>query len=204
MNARLVRLLGCLAAGAGWLLLAGCRIVPEPQADPTRFYVLAGPTVGLPAAAAGAPVVQVRAIEVADYLKGRPLVVRRGGHEIEFREYARWGEPLEAGVGRILREELLARGAAGAVLLPGVRREPGRAKFELALRVLAAEGGADGSVQFRVIWELSANAGPGTAARGDFRAAGLRWDGKSEATLAAGLSEAVSALAGEIAAALPK
>lgn len=203
MKARLVRLLACLAAGAGWLSLAGCRLVPEPQADPTRFYVLAGPPAGSVGAAA-APVVQMRAIEVADYLKGRALVVRRGGNEIEFREYARWGEPLEAGVGRVLREELLARGAAGAVLLPGIRREPGRAKFELGLRVLAAEGGADGAVQFRVIWELLATADQSVAARGDFRAAGLRWDRTSEATLAAGLSEAVSALAGEIAASLPK
>ncbi len=192
-----------LAAGLALLLASGCQIVPEPKADPTRFYVLTGPAGGA-AGAAGGPVVQVRAIEVADYLKGRPLVVRRGGTEIEFREFARWGEPLEAGIGRVLREELLARGAAGAVLLPGVRRESGRARFELGLRVLAAEGGADGAVRFRVIWELMATGSQALVARGDFQPDDLRWDGKAEGSLAAGLSAAVAGLAGEVAAALPK
>jgi uncharacterized lipoprotein YmbA len=132
------------------------------------------------------------------------MVVRRGGNEIEFREFARWGEPLEAGVGRVIREELLARGAAAAVQLPGGRRESAVATFELALRVLAAEGGRDGSVQFLAGWELMAMADGTVTARGDFRADGQRWDGKSEAALAARLSEAVAALAGEIAAALAK
>ena len=40
--------------------------------------------------------------------------------------------------------------------------------------------------------------------RGDYRARDQRWDGKNEAALAAELSKAVSALAAEIAAALPK
>lgn len=203
MKTRLAHPLILLGAGLGLLGSTGCQILPEAQSDPTRFYVLSASTAAA-APAAGAPLVRVRAIEVADYLRARPMVVRRGGNEIEFREFARWGEPLEAGVGRVLREELLARGAAAAVLLPGGRRETVTATFELGLRVLAAEGGSDGSVQFRAGWELVATADGTVAARGDFRAAGQRWDGKNEAALAASLSEAVAALAGEIAAALAK
>lgn len=203
MNARLPQLLGFIAAGIGLLATAGCQILPEAQSDPTRFYVLATAAAGA-APAAGTPVVQMRPIEVADYLRARTMVVRRGGNEIEFREFARWGEPLEAGVARVLREELLSRGAAGAVLLSGARREPTKANFDLSVRVLAAEGGASGTVEFRAGWELRASGEGTVAARGDFRAAGVRWDGKNEAALAAGLSQAVGALAAEIAAALPK
>jgi hypothetical protein len=203
MKTRLAHPLILFGAGLGMLGSTGCQILPEAQLDPTRFYVLATAAAAV-APAAGAPVVRVRAIEVAEYLRGRPMIVRRGGNEIEFREFARWGEPLEAGVGRVVREELLARGAAAAVLLPGGRREASNATFELSLRVLAAEGGSDGSVQFRAGWELLATTDGTIVARGDFRAGGQRWDGKNEAALAASLSEAVAALAGEIAAALPK
>ncbi|MBL9211478.1 MAG: membrane integrity-associated transporter subunit PqiC [Opitutaceae bacterium] len=203
MHARLAQLPAFFAASAGLLLTAGCQILPEAQSDPTRFYVLSSAAAGT-AATTGAPVVQLRPVEVAEYLRSRSLVVRRGGNEVEFREFARWGEPLEAGVARVLREELLARGAAGAVLAASARRDPAKANFDLSVRVLAAEGAANGAVDFHAGWELRAVDTGTVAARGDFRAAGARWDGKNEAALAAGLSQAVGALAAEIASALPK
>jgi uncharacterized lipoprotein YmbA len=178
----------------------GCALLSGPKLDPTRFYVLTTSAAEtLPPA--GAPVLQLRPIELAGYLRNPPLVVRRGDHEIEFREYARWGEPLEQGIGRVLREELRRRGAAatgGAG--PGY---PG-ADYTLAVRVLACEGTAAGAVEFRAVWELTPAGGKsGAPAGGDYRAAGLRWDGKTEAGLAAQLSDAVAGLAAEIAGKLP-
>lgn len=205
--------MSCRAARAGivvvvTLLFAGCSIpIPQASADPTRFYVLSAPTP--PAAKAeGAdvrPVVHMREVEVASYLRAQPIVVRRGQHEIEFREYARWGEPIELGLSRVLREELLVRGAAAAVLTPGLRAAGVTYDRELKVRVLTAEGATDGSIAFRAVWELSGPDGKGQpVARGDFRPENLRWDGKSEAELVAGLSRAVAGLAEEIAAALGK
>ena len=103
------------ALATGLLLAgAGCNIVPEPQADPTRYYILsASETNGTPQAKA--PVVYLREVDLASYLRSRPLIVRRGENEIEFREFSRWGEPLELGIARVLREELVARGVASAV-----------------------------------------------------------------------------------------
>lgn len=188
---------------AGLLLAAGCSL-PQPQADPTRFYVLSNVIASVPPQA-GAPVVHLRPVELANYLRARPLVVRRGDNEIEFREFARWGEPLEMGIARVLREELLARGAARAVLAAGVRREHASDELNLTVRVRACEGNVNGSVTFRAIWELSsATEKDNVIAGGDYRAGDLRWDGKSEASLAAKLSEAVAGLAAEISAALPK
>jgi uncharacterized lipoprotein YmbA len=187
------------------LAAAGCSIVPEAKTDPMRFYVLATAAAGA-APNASAPTVQLREVELASYLRSRPMVVRRGENEVEFREFARWGEPLEAGIARVVREELLARGAAGAVLTAGARRESAKIDATLTVRVLACEGAVGGAVAFRAIWEL-APANPESklpAARGDFRAADLRWDGKSEAALAAQLSKGVSALAAEIATELAK
>jgi uncharacterized protein len=154
---------------------------------------------------ANAPVVHLRQVDLASFLRGRPLIVRRGDNEIEFREFARWGEPLETGIGRVLREELVGRGAANVVLTGGARRDHVNYDFTLSVRVLAAEGGANGNVAFRAIWELStAGSKPGPVAGGDFHPTDLRWDGKNEASLAAQLSDAVAGLAGEISTALAK
>jgi hypothetical protein len=195
--------------GAAALTLGGCLSVPIPQAasDPARFYVLTA-TAAPVAAPAGAPMVQLLPVEVASYLRARPLVVRRGENEVQFREFARWGEPLELGVARVLRDELLARGAAAAVGTGAGHLASGATQVALTVRVLACEGGADGAVFFRAAWELAPLATgekPAKATqRGEYRAENLRWDGKSEAALAAQLSVAVAGLAQQIGGALGK
>lgn len=186
------------------LVGAGCSFLPEPQTDPTRFYVLAAPDNGGPPVA-NAPTVHLGPVELASYLRARPIIVRRGENEVEFREFARWGEALEIGIARVLREELLARGGASAVLQAGSRRSHAAHHYDLNVRVLAAEGDVSGAVLFRAVWELTPpGSKPGEMIRGEYRARDQRWDGKNEAVLAAELSKAVSALAAEIAAALPK
>jgi uncharacterized lipoprotein YmbA len=189
-----------LAPAAGLLSLAACNIIPEAQTDPTRFYVLSTPA-STPAEATGkGPAVHLRPVELASYIKAKPMIVRRGDNEIEFHEYARWGEPLELGIGRVLREELLTRGAASAVLAAGLRAFNVDYDYELSVRVLSCEGTTNGGVLFRATWELSTTGvAPKIAAHGDFRAENLKWDGKSEGSLAAQLSKAVSNLGGEIA-----
>lgn len=208
-----------LFAIAGLLIAGGCISVPIPEAemDPTRFYVLNAGSGGreyprADAAPTQAPSIQLQPVEIASYLRTKAMVVRRGENEIEFREFARWGEPLETGIARVLREELLAGGKAKVSLASRVRPVNPEFDYTLTVRVLACEGGADGSVDFRAAWELAPTAGttagtasggrPGEVAVRDFQPANLRWDGKSEAALAAQLSDAVVGLAREISAAI--
>ena len=197
---------GLLFLVPGLLAFAGCSILPQAQTDPTRFYVLSTPAAA-PAFEPGAkaPAIHLRPVELASYIKSKPLIVRRGDNEIEFREYARWGEPLELGIGRVLREELLARGAAGAVLAAGLRAFNVDYDYELTVHVLTCEGDIDGTVQFRAVWELSTTGvAPKVAARGDYRPTDLKWDVKNESSLVAQLSTAVAGLSGEIAAGLAR
>ena len=210
-----------LAASAGLALVAGCSIpIPQAAADPTKFFVLSTAAVPASANATGATtasaapaaatvsgaIVHLREVEIASYLRARPLVVRHGENQIEFREFSRWGEPLEQGIARVLREELLASGAASAVVAPGLRAARLAPTCELSVRVLSCEGTVEGTVNFHATWELLAVGGtkPEIMARGDYRAPGLRWDEKSEAQLVARLSEAVAGLATEISTALKK
>jgi uncharacterized protein len=184
--------------------LSSCSL-PQPQSDPTRYYLLAGSSNDASPVASNAPALHVRPIELASYLRGRPLMIRKGNNEVEFREYARWGEPLELGIARVLRDELLGRGAASSVGTSGLRATSRPYDFELTIRVLACEGTVDGNVLFRARWDLAPvgdNAAP--VAHGDFRPTDLKWNGKDDSALAARLSDAVSGLAAEIAAALKK
>jgi uncharacterized lipoprotein YmbA len=190
----------------GGAFLTGCSFLPQAQVDPTRYYVLS--TAAAPIAPEGAmkaPVIHLRAIEIASYIRGRPMIVRHGDNEIEFRDDARWGEALEQGIGRVLREELLARGFASEVQAVGLRPVGARTDYNLSVRVLTCEGEVGGNVNFRAVWELSTtDAAAAVVAHGDFHPTDLKWDGKSETTLAAQLSKAVSELAGDIGAGLQK
>jgi uncharacterized lipoprotein YmbA len=203
MKLRFAWFVTALWTGGGLLTLAGCSL-PQAQSDPTRFYVLSTDPVRA-ASPSNAPVILLREVELANYLRSRPVIVRRGENEIQFREFALWGEPLDHGIARVLREELLARGAASAVLSSASRREHTNVNYSLSVRVLACEGEANGDIAFRAVWDLaSTEPKPAAVAHGDFRPTTLRWDGKSEASLAAQLSQAVAGLAAEIAGALGK
>ncbi len=188
-----------------FLVTSGCSLLPKAAVDPTRYYLLASTSPGGNAPAAGAPTLILRPIDLANYLKSPAILVRKGSNEIEFHDYARWGEPLDLGIGRVLREELIAGGGFGAVAGGGARGGSAEYSHELIVRVLAGEGASDGAVNFRAVWRLAKTDAPAVAvAGGDFRAADLRWDGKSESTLAAQLSRAVSSLAAEISATVKK
>jgi uncharacterized lipoprotein YmbA len=191
-----------LLLAAMLVLVAGCNVVPPPQADPTRFYVLASPSPATPGAGVKLKRINLRPVEVASYLRSRPIVVRRGDNEVQFRDYARWGEPLEQGVGRVLRDALLASGAAGSVSVASSRVGRVVGEPDLVVNVQACEGGADGSVRFEAAWELLSGADSSVLARGNFKADGLKWDGRQEAAIAAAVSQGVVALASEITAAL--
>ena len=97
------------------LLLAACSSVPA-----TRFYVLE--PAGEAAAPASKPIaVNVGPVDLAESLD-RPWILRRlGAHEVDFDESARWGEPLAAGVARVLAEDLArALGTERVGLVPGL------------------------------------------------------------------------------------
>lgn len=187
--------------------------MPQATNDPTKFFVLSVPAEATPnaqtpaaAAEASAPAVRLRPVELPSYLRSRPMVVRRGPNEISFQEYARWGEPLEQGIARVVREELLARGAAKSVDAGGLRpSDAGEVKYVIGIRVLACEGNANGTVNFEASWEIAPNdPNAGAPVRGDYHPADLKWSPRHDESLAAAISHAVAGLADEIAAALPK
>lgn len=201
---RAKRSAGVLAGACALLLLAACSL-PEAQPDLTRFYVLtaAGATGDVRAgenATAEKRRVWLKTINVPEFLRGKIMQVRLSANEVKFIDTARWAEPLESGLGRVLRENL---GAAGSGIEVAGRSVDAH-EFDVVVHLRSCEGVMPGGVAR-------------LAARVQVYAAGLEarqvaeeemveevegWNGKDYGDLAAKLSEAAARMSARIAALL--
>jgi uncharacterized lipoprotein YmbA len=183
------------------LMLAACSLpLPAAVSDATRVYVLTSAPAGteLPAAGAAARRVYVRPVAVPEFLRGRIMPVQVAGNEVKFVDTARWAEPLEPGLTRVLRENL-GRGAQ----VVGRAAEPH--EFDVAVQLRHCEGVLPAGVA-RIaahVEIISADASARLVAQDDFETDVPAWDGEDYGQLTAKLSEAAAALSERIAALLP-
>ena len=190
------------------LLLSGCSLLPEPKADPTRYYVLTGPAVESvePAKVAGALVLGLKRIEIAPYLNGKDMVVREQGNEITYNSFARWAEPLTTSISRALVDSLAHSDRVRRVYSQPFPFE-GERDYDVIIRVLRCEGerGAGKSVaSFAAEVEVTeAKAGGALVLRKVFAAPETKWDGADFGKLASALSDSIGALGADVVAALP-
>jgi hypothetical protein len=104
--ARRTRLVGIAAAAAVALGAAGC--VSLKRTPEARFFVLRSvvepPEAPAPRGSAG--LVGVLPVRLPGHLERPQLVTWAGPGELRVDEYLRWAEPIDAGVGRTLAENL--------------------------------------------------------------------------------------------------
>jgi uncharacterized lipoprotein YmbA len=193
------------------LLFGGCKILPEATNDPTRYYVLSGPTTTEPSVAkpTGAHQIGLRPVELPGYLHNhKDMVVRTGANELRFQEFALWAEPIEAGVNRVLKERLLSTEAIGGVTTypfsVDIKRD-----YDVIVRVLNCEGFVHGDkpgvARFAAAYDIIASgAGGQVVVRRTFTAPDQPWDGANFSALARLLSDDIAKLSEDIAANLPK
>lgn len=188
--------------------LSGCAVL-QPQADPSRFYVLTVPSATperIPEGKFKHWKVGLRPVEVPAYLRSKAMAVRTGANEIHFAEFERWAEPLDQGISRVMKETLSSTRNVESVALNSHGDDT--LDYEVAIRVLACEGvrGENGTnaIRFAVTWEVRpAGKNPTMTQRGVFTADPVAWDGKDYGQLAERLSEAIAAASKAVAAALP-
>jgi uncharacterized lipoprotein YmbA len=192
--------------------ISGCNVIPAPQTDPTKFYVLSAPAGAAADAAAEAPAgkrlrIGIKTIDVATYLKDPQIVVRSGSNQVELQDYARWAEPLQAGIARLLREQL-----AGAARISRLEVQPFPLDQELdyvvTVSILHCEGstgGAEGKgARFEASIRIStATTTPEIVARKVYIAPNAPWDGRNFDALARVLSADVHGLGEAILQTLP-
>jgi uncharacterized lipoprotein YmbA len=182
---------------AAALVVSGCAFL-QPRADPTRFYVLTVPaaaSAGVTDGDAGLLKVGLRLVEVPAYLRTRFMVVRTGANEIHFADFDRWAEPLDQGIGRVMKETLGSARNVESVALNTCGDES--LDYEVAVRILACEGtrveNGRSSICFAAAWEVRTVGTNSTAVkRGGFTAGAADWDGKDYGQLAARLGAAIA------------
>jgi uncharacterized lipoprotein YmbA len=188
-------------------LLAACNVVPPPQSDATRYYLLSSPSLPASAPSSSGLRLGLRSVDVAEYLRNRSIIVRQGANELVPDDYNRWAESLEAGISRVLRTSLVAAPNVGRVLAQPFPLDSDR-DYDIAVTVLHCEGvrsgESRGASHFSALVEIiSGGPNPTVLARLNFTAPDLPWNGRDYDELAARLSESVSGLARAIVAALP-
>ncbi len=200
-----------LVSALGLLLTTGCSLLPEPKADPTRYYVLTGPAAASnesaePAKAAGALVLGLKRIEIAPYLNGKEMVVREQGNEITYNSFSRWAEPLATSINRALVDSLAHSGKVRRVYSQPFPFEVER-DYDVSIRVLRCEGERTddkATVSFSAEVEVTeAKAGGAVVLRKVFTAPAAAWDGKDFSKLASALSDDISALGADLITTLP-
>ncbi|GAB1489798.1 hypothetical protein MASR2M8_22520 [Opitutaceae bacterium] len=194
-------LLGIAAIG-----LAGCQIIPDAAPDPTRFYVLTGPSLQQVSTAQPGPLsLGLKAVNLAPYLRGRSMLVRAGEHEITYNDYARWAEPLDQGISRILQGQLLGSPSVGRVHAHPFPFDQTR-DFDVAVSIVRCEGVREAGTsvaRFAALIEVTRVNDGSMVKRQVFTAPDVPWNGQDYAALAAALSSSVERLASEVIASLP-
>jgi uncharacterized lipoprotein YmbA len=175
-------------------LLAGCA-----STQPARYYLLnAIPPETAPSPLASEPVIGVGPVEVASYLNGGRLVRRASMNELAVAEYERWSEPLPDGIARVLAGNLASRVPSAQVqVFPWRRDTP--VELRLLVSVLRFEPDPAGQVQLAARWSLLDGDGQRLQPDRNFEHA-VNLQGTDPTAQVAAQSEAIAALADEIAA----
>lgn len=190
------------------LALTACNLAQPAQDDPTRYFVLSDPAARQgEAPAAGTLRIGLRAVRLEGYLKRKEMVVRTGENEVEFRDFRRWAEPLDAGIARVIRSRLLASPEVAQVYSEPFPLDQDR-DFDVLIEVRRCEGsmapsGKPAASLSATIEVSTAGANAHVVARRVFVAPDAAWDGSDFERLASLLSADVSALGQEALAAVP-
>jgi hypothetical protein len=190
------------------VLLPACNVVQPAQDDPTRYFVLSdSAAASVPAVpSSSAARIGLHSIRLETYLKHREMVVRTGANEVQFKDYRRWAEPLDAAVGRVLRTSLAASASVSQVLTEPFPFDQQR-DYDVSVEVRRCEGAAEGSgfkAEFSALIEISTGGpDPKVVVRKLFVAPAADWDGSNYDRLANLLTADISALAQEIASSIP-
>jgi uncharacterized lipoprotein YmbA len=170
-----------------------------------RHYVLGGsvPAEVTPSAEVADVAVGLRRMKLASYLAVPFIAVRRGPNQIDFSDFHRWGEPLDAGINRVVARLLASRGFRDVAVAPW----PAGARYDYVIQldvtrfegVIPPEGGpAEGEVHLSATWEIIRQQDGVVLTRGitDRRSPG--WTVGDHAGLVTLLDEELDVLAGDL------
>jgi len=151
-----------LASFGALIGLQGCLSLARSE-PPQVHYVLGSEAFRQEAAPTDAVsdiTVGFRRLKMASYLDVPFMVVRRGANQVDFAEYHRWGEPLKAGINRVVAGALVAHGFQEVAVAPW----PANTRFSYLLQIDVARfegvapdapGPTEGVVLLLATWTIT-------------------------------------------------
>jgi uncharacterized lipoprotein YmbA len=148
----------CLRLGAVCfaLLICGCLSLPNSPSSPTpRFFMLSAMNetqVSKKIMTSGV-IIGVGPVKIPEYLNRPQMVTRDKEGILKFDEFDRWGESLDIGLARLIREDL-------TVMLPGEKLtlypwNPSIAvKYQVVAEVVQLDSELDRDMHFVVQWMI--------------------------------------------------
>jgi uncharacterized lipoprotein YmbA len=182
--------LGVALSMIAWILV-GCG-----ESRESRFFSLTeNPSPAAHTAAAPAKTVALGAVRLPAALD-RPQMARRlGSGEISYSESERWAGPLDEMVRQVLIADLDGRLPPRMALIENTSASP--ADLTISIDILRFDAEAAGSVKLDARWEMLGRSGSLVGVPRDAKI-GEPGSGRDGAAIAATMSHAVDALAGEI------
>ena len=183
---------------------AGCISLGRPE-PPLRQYVLggSGPAEVTPSAEVADVAIGLRRMKLASYLAVPFIAVRRGPNQIDFSEFHRWGEPLDAGINRVVARLLASRGFRDVAVAPW----PAGARYDYLIQldvtrfegVMPPEGApAEGEAHLSATWEIIRQQDGVVLTRGTTDRRSPGWTVGDYAGLVTLLDEELDVLAGDL------
>ncbi len=178
------------------VLTTGCL---SPRNDPSQFYVLAASADTARAAPADL-IIGLGPITLPQYLHRPQMVTRTGEHQMTLSEVHRWAEDLEAGIARVMREDLQrVTGASQVLSYPWLASRT--VHYAIEVDILRFEGHAAGAVQLWAAWRIRDMATREVVVTQESRIT-QQAAGATRSEIVSAQSQAIVALSREIAAAL--
>jgi len=174
--------------------LAACAArEPLPQ-----FYLLTPPAGGN-GRSHGGPSVYVQRVAVPAYLARNSLVMVRAGNQVAYASSARWAEPLDQGIARMVAEGLNRVAHVQATSFTPTSPPPGDSSYSVAIQLQRFEGTDTGQVILTARYQVLAANGTDPIAGRSFEARRSGWQPGDYAGLARLLSEELMELSRAIA-----
>lgn len=154
-----IKIKSCLRLGAGCfaLLLGGCISLPNSPISPTpRFYMLSAVNenqVSKKINITPGVIIGVGPVKLPEYLDRPQMVTTEKQGILKFDEFDRWGESLDMGIARLMREDLTVMlSKAKLTLYPW---NPSMAvKYQVVTEVVQLDSELDKDMIFVVQWTV--------------------------------------------------
>jgi len=178
------------------VLTTGCL---SPKDDHSQFYVLAAP-VDTARTTTGDVILGLGPITLPQYLHRPQMVTRVGENQVTISEDYRWAEGLEAGIARVMRQDLeRTTGATQILIYPWLVTR--NVRYAVEVDFLRFEGNAAGVVELWAAWRIREVATHAVLVADEFRIT-QQAAGTAHSDIVTAQSQAVVALSRKVAAAL--